>query len=98
MHSERVFEERKEDKNICILAQECKIRIREKWHTNVRKESLIEFEVVISNELLKALPTMRSISYQMDLIPGSSLPNKAPYKLTPTESEEINRQVQELLD
>ena len=33
----------------------------------------------------------------MDLIPGVSFPNKAPYRLTPNENEELNRQVQELL-
>ena len=33
----------------------------------------------------------------MDLIPGAKLPNKALYRLTPSENEELNRQVQELL-
>jgi hypothetical protein len=41
---------------------------------------------------------VRSISHQIDFIPGSSLPNKAPHRLTLAESEEINRQVHELLD
>ena len=44
------------------------------------------------------LPPVRSISHHMDLIPGASLPNKAAYRLTPTENAEISRQVQELLD
>ena len=33
----------------------------------------------------------------MDLIPKPSFPNKAPYRLTPTKNEELNRQVQKLL-
>ena len=33
----------------------------------------------------------------MDLISRESFPNKAPYRLTPNENEELNRQVQELL-
>ena len=41
--------------------------------------------------------SVRSISHCMDLIPGASFPNKAPYRLTPTENEELNRQVHELL-
>jgi hypothetical protein len=41
---------------------------------------------------------LRSVSHQIDLIPGSSFPNKAPYHMTPVESEEVNRQVHELLD
>lgn len=40
---------------------------------------------------------MRSISHCMDLILGESFPSKAPYRLTPSENEELNRQVQELL-
>ena len=34
----------------------------------------------------------------MDFIPGMSLPNKAAYKMTPQENEEIQKQVQGLLD
>ena len=34
----------------------------------------------------------------MDLMPGASLPNKAPHRLTPSKNEELNRQVQELLE
>jgi hypothetical protein len=44
------------------------------------------------------LPPLRSISDQIDLIQGSSLPNKAPYWMTPIESGEVNKQVQELFD
>ena len=33
----------------------------------------------------------------MDLIPRTSLPNKAVHRMTPTKSEELNRQVNELL-
>lgn len=33
----------------------------------------------------------------MDLIPGASLPNKSPYRLTPTKNVELSRKVQELL-
>ena len=34
----------------------------------------------------------------MDLIPGASLLNKAPHRLTPNENIESNKQVQELLE
>ena len=33
----------------------------------------------------------------MDLVPGASFPNKAVHRMTPTESEKLNRQVHELL-
>lgn len=52
-----------------------------------------EFEVILSNDLPIGLPWIRSISHQIDLIPGSSLSKKAPHRIPPIESEEINRQV-----
>jgi hypothetical protein len=50
------------------------------------------------DELLHSFPPIRSISHHIDLIPGSSLPNKEAYRLTPRENEEFKNQVQELLD
>jgi hypothetical protein len=50
------------------------------------------------DELPRSLPPMRNMSHHIDLIPGTSLPNKATYRLTPHENEEVKRQVQELLD
>jgi hypothetical protein len=44
------------------------------------------------------LPPLRSINHHIDLILGANLPNKATYKMTPQENEEIRNQVQELLD
>jgi hypothetical protein len=50
------------------------------------------------DELPHSLPPIRSISHHIDLIPGASLPNKAVYRLTPQENEEVKRQVQDLMD
>ena len=50
------------------------------------------------DELPRLFPLMRSVSHHIDLIPGASLPNKAAYRLTPQENEEVKTQVQELLD
>ena len=44
------------------------------------------------------LPPICVIEHQIDLIPGASLPNRAPYRTNPEETKEIQRQVQELLD
>jgi hypothetical protein len=62
------------------------------------QELLGEFADIIVDELPCSLPPMRSVSHHIDLIPGASLPNKAAYRLTPRENEEVKRQVQELLD
>jgi hypothetical protein len=62
------------------------------------QELLGEFADIIVDELPHSLPQMRSVSHHIDLIPGSSLPNKFAYRLTPQENEEVKKQVQELLD
>ena len=61
------------------------------------EELLNEYKDIIVDDLPDGLPLVRSISHCMNLIPGASFPNKAPYRLTPTENEELNRQVHELL-
>ncbi|KAK1616723.1 hypothetical protein QYE76_022240 [Lolium multiflorum] len=38
------------------------------------------------------------MKHQIDLIPGASLPNRAPYRTNPEETKEIQKQVQALLD
>lgn len=43
---------------------------------------LQKYKDVTTSDLPTSLPPIRDISHQIDLIPGSSLPNKAPYKMT----------------
>ena len=54
---------------------------------------LDEYADIIVDELPNVLPLVRSISHHIDLIPSASLPNKAAYRLTPQENEEIKLQV-----
>jgi hypothetical protein len=61
-------------------------------------ELLDNFADIVVDELPNSFPTIRSISHHINLILGASLPNKAAYKLTPRENEEVKNQVQELLD
>ena len=58
---------------------------------------LKEFLDIVLDNVSDGLPPVWKISHQMDLIPGASLPNKATHRMTPIESEELNRQVNELL-
>jgi hypothetical protein len=55
------------------------------------QELLGEFADIIVDELPRSLPPMRSVSHHIDLIPEESLPNKAAYRLTPQENEEVKR-------
>ena len=58
---------------------------------------LQEFEDVFPEEMPHGLPPIRGIEHQIDLIPGTPLPNRAAYKANPTETRELQRQVNELL-
>jgi hypothetical protein len=59
---------------------------------------LQEYFDVFPSEIPAGLPPIRGIEHQIDLIPGASLPNRAPYRTNPEETKEIQQQVQELLD
>jgi hypothetical protein len=54
---------------------------------------LDNFADIVVDELPNSFPPIRSISHHIDFIPGESLPNKAAYRLTPRENEELKNQV-----
>ncbi|KAD4981870.1 hypothetical protein E3N88_18541 [Mikania micrantha] len=47
---------------------------------------------------LPALPPERSVQFRIDLIPGATPVAKSPYRLAPSEMQELSNQLQELLD
>ena len=55
------------------------------------------FEDVFPKDLPTELPPMRDIQHAIDLELGSTIPNRAAYRMTPIEKDELLRQVQELL-
>jgi hypothetical protein len=62
------------------------------------QELLENFVDIVVDKLPHSLPPIRTIRHHIELIPGDSLPNKASYRLTPRENEEVKNQVRELLD
>ena len=73
----------------------------------ILQEGIADFEIPKAVEGLlesyvdvfpQELPPMRDIQHCIDLVPGSSLPNKAAYRITPKEKNELQRQVGKLLD
>ena len=60
--------------------------------------ALEEFKDIVVDDLSDKLPPKRSISHHINFIPGASLPNKAAYRMSPKDNEEIRKHVQDLLD
>ena len=60
-------------------------------------EFLQDFAAVFPTESPDALPPYRLIQHFIDFVPGSTLPNLPHYRLNPTQSAELQRQVEDLL-
>ncbi|XP_051150190.1 uncharacterized protein LOC127264730 [Andrographis paniculata] len=74
---------------------------------NVTKQVLVGIELqgyedetyddVFSDEVPHDLPPTRGIKFQIDFVPGASIPNRPAYRANPNEVKEIRRQVEDLL-
>ena len=63
-----------------------------------RSEFLSQFSDCFSDSLPSQLPPERSEDHAIDLIPGSSPPNRPPYRVSAAQQKEIMSQVNELLE
>ncbi|GKB23814.1 hypothetical protein Tco_0863215 [Tanacetum coccineum] len=76
------------------------IRVMEKKSDEKRLEDIPvvrEFLEVFPKDL-PGLPPVRQVEFQIDLIPGAAPVARAPYRLAPSEMQELSDQLQELAD
>ncbi|GJR67983.1 putative reverse transcriptase domain-containing protein [Tanacetum coccineum] len=76
------------------------IRVMEKKSDEKRLEDIPvvrEFPEVFPEDL-PGLPPVRQVEFQIDLIPGATPVARAPYRLAPSEMQELSNQLQELSD
>ncbi|GJS77102.1 putative reverse transcriptase domain-containing protein [Tanacetum coccineum] len=59
--------------------------------------SILDFSEVFPEDL-PGLPPTRQVQFQIDLVPSAALVARAPYRLAPTELQELSTQLQELSD
>ncbi|GJX27895.1 putative reverse transcriptase domain-containing protein [Tanacetum coccineum] len=83
-----------------IICDEKVIHIPSDGETLIIREDLPvvrEFSKVFPEDLL-GLPPVRQVEFQIDLIPGATPVARAPYRLAPSEMQELSNQLQELAD
>ncbi|GKA39466.1 putative reverse transcriptase domain-containing protein [Tanacetum coccineum] len=76
------------------------IQVMEKKSDEKRLEDIPivrEFPDVFPEDL-PGLPPVRQVEFQIDLIPGAAPVARAPYRLAPSEMQELSNQLQELAD
>ncbi|GKD87104.1 putative reverse transcriptase domain-containing protein, partial [Tanacetum coccineum] len=60
--------------------------------------SIVQYFPEVFPEDLPGLPPSRQVEFQIDLIPGAALVERAPYRLAPSKMKELSDQLQELSD
>nr|GEZ72114.1 putative nucleotidyltransferase, ribonuclease H [Tanacetum cinerariifolium] len=65
--------------------------------SSVVKPLLAEFSKIVTDDTSDALPPLRNIQHQVDLIPRASLPNLPHYRMILRESKVLHEKIEELL-
>ncbi|GJY16958.1 putative reverse transcriptase domain-containing protein [Tanacetum coccineum] len=78
-----------------VTKKEIKVKSEEKRLEDV--PTVRDFLKVFPEDL-PGLPQIRQVEFQIDLVPGAAPVARAPYRLTPSELQELSTQLQELSD
>ncbi|GJR59078.1 putative reverse transcriptase domain-containing protein [Tanacetum coccineum] len=80
---------------VIVMVKENKDESKEKRLEDV--PTVRDFPEVFPEDLPR-LPPIRQVEFQIDLVPGAAPVARAPYRLAPSEMEELSAQLQELSD
>jgi hypothetical protein len=92
------FELELEEEGLCLIVTSTTFPPPEQEEHPRLVEPILTNYMDVLGKLPDGLPPLWDIQYQIDLVPGSILPNKAHYRMSPDQHEELRRQVQELLN
>ncbi|GJV57253.1 putative reverse transcriptase domain-containing protein [Tanacetum coccineum] len=86
-----------------VLGEKPEEKMRQLMSVNANKKKQEEIVVVryfseVFLDDLSGLPSVREIKFWIELIPGATLVAKSPYRLAPSELEELSGQLRELKD
>ncbi|KAL2224126.1 UNVERIFIED_CONTAM: Retrovirus-related Pol polyprotein from transposon, partial [Sesamum indicum] len=62
------------------------------------KKLLKEFEDVMPDELPRKLPPKRAVDHEIELVPGTKPPARAPYRMSQPELVELRKQLKDMLE
>ena len=66
--------------------------------TETRKQLLHEYRDVFPTDLPSGLPPTRSVDHRIELKPGSAPTNRPTYRMSPTELDEVKKQIDQLME
>ncbi|GJX53795.1 putative reverse transcriptase domain-containing protein [Tanacetum coccineum] len=82
-----------------FLAQVTKKETKDKLEVKrVEDVPIVRDFLEVFTEDLPGLPLTRQVKFQIDLVPGAAPVARAPYRLAPSELQELSTQLQELFD
>nr|GEV06991.1 hypothetical protein [Tanacetum cinerariifolium] len=92
-----------DNKVLRVLGEKPKEKIRQLKNVNAKEKEQEEIVIVrdflvVSLDDLSGLPSVLEIEFLIELIPSATSVAKSPYRLAPSELEELSRQLKELQD